>query len=466
MDGSARTMEDQAPNALATGRIGSLLMQYSIPAIIATTAASLYNIIDRVFIGHGVGPMAISGLALTFPLMNLAASLGALVGAGGASLVSIRLGERNRPEANAILGNTIFLNSILGVGFSIVFLAFLDTLLRVMGGSPETLPYAKSFMQVILCGNVFTHLYLGLTHLMRASGHPRKAMVITLLTVAINLALAPLFIFVLHWGIRGAALATVCAQMVGSLVAFLHFTQTTRVVHLKSRYLRPRLKIIGGIFSIGMSNFTTLFCASMVAVIVNLRLARYGGDYAIGAFGIINTLATFFVMIAVGVNLGMQPIAGFNFGARQFDRVVRVYRYAVVAASGVTLIGFLLAELFPRAVARAFTGDAVLIEQSVTGMRLLFLCFPMVGFQITTSSLFQSIGKAKISVLLSLSRQVIFLIPFLLLLPLGWGLKGVWCAEPAADLSASIVAFFVLKARLRKDLSQTPEAAAGSALVE
>jgi putative MATE family efflux protein len=449
--GPAPPAADLAANVLGTGNIGSLLAHYSIPAIIGTAAASLYNIIDRVFIGHAVGPMAISGLALTFPLMNLAAAFGAVVGVGSGALVSIRLGQQRRLEANAILGNMIFLNVVISVSYSVLSLVFLDWILGFMGASPETLPYARQFMQVILMGNLFTHLYLGMNNVMRASGYPRKAMLTTLVTVGVNVMLAPLFIFGFHWGIRGAALATVCAQITGTAWALRHFTRPASVVRIQAAAcFRPRLEIILGIFAIGMSTFVMLLGASVITAMVNLRLGRYGGDYAIGAFGIINAMAMLFIMITVGVNMGMQPISGYNFGARQFDRVTRVFRMAVLAACCITTCGFALGELFAPQVAGAFTRDPELIRRTVTGMRLTFVMYPIVGFQMVTSTFFQSIGRAKISLLLSLSRQVLFLIPFLILLPLWWGLNGVWVAEPMADLTASVTTFFVLRFQLRK----------------
>lgn len=282
-------------------------------AIVGTSVASLYNIIDRIFIGHGVGPMAISGLALTFPMMNLAAAFGALVGAGASALVSIRLGEKNREEANLILGNTVFLNLVLSTLFSVACLLALDRILFVMGASNLTVLYARQFMQVILVGNVFTHLYLGLNNVMRASGSPRKAMGTTLLAVGVNIVLAPLFIFVFHWGIRGAAFATVVAQVVATMRCFLHFLNKDTGVRFVAGCMRPNGRIIRDIFSVGMSNFALLFCASFVAVAYNMRLAVYGGDYAIGAFGIINSIGNLAVMITAGLNMGMQPIAGYNF---------------------------------------------------------------------------------------------------------------------------------------------------------
>ncbi len=438
---------------LGGASVGKLLTEYSFPAIIGTSAASLYNVIDRVFIGQGVGPMAISGLALTFPMMNLAAAFGAMVGAGGSVLVSIRLGERKQQEAHAILGNVVFLNLVLGSIYSVLSLLFLDQVLFAMGASSRTLPYARQFMQIILLGNVCTHLYLGLNNVMRASGYPRKAMFTTLLTVGFNLALAPLFIFVFGWGIRGAALATVCAQIAGTVRCVVHFIREDSCVRFRPGCFTPDLRIIQGILSVGIANFAILFCSSFVAVTYNLRLGRYGGDYAIGAFGIVNSLANLCVMIAAGLNMGMQPIAGFNFGARKFERVIRVFRLAVVAATGITTFGFLLGEVLPHAVARAFTRDHELIAQSVIGMRFTFAVFPIVGFQMVTSSFFQSIGKAKLSILLSMSRQALFLIPCLLILPMHFGLAGVWLSGPVADFTASVVALAILKTQFGRSLT-------------
>ncbi|MCE5311334.1 MAG: MATE family efflux transporter [Acidobacteriales bacterium] len=455
MTGEASQLVEDSASALGEESVGKLLVQYSLPAVISTSVASLYNIVDRVFIGQGVGPMAISGLALTFPMMNLAAAFGALVGAGAAALVSIRLGQGRRQEAHAILGNTVFLNFVLSSAYALVCFLLLDKILYAMGASPQTLPYARQFMQIILLGNVFTHVYLGLNNVMRASGYPRKAMAMTLLTVGINVILAPLFIFVFHWGIRGAATATVLAQAIGALCEFPHFLRPDSSVRFHLSCLRPNTRIIRDIFAIGMSNFVILFCASFVSVTYNLRLAHYGGDYAIGAFGIVNSLANLAVMVTIGVNMGMQPIAGYNFGARRFSRVRKVFRLAVLAASSVTTCGFLLGELFPRMVARAFTVDGELIAQAVLGLRLTFAVYPINGFQIATSGFFQAIGRARISMLLSLSRQVLLLIPALVILPGFFGLSGVWLAGPVSDLAAALVALMLLRTQFHKSLTGT-----------
>ena len=353
--------------------------------------------------------MAIAGLALTLPLMNMAVAFGALVGVGGGVLISIRLGEHKPEEAADILGNTLFLNLTLGLGYSIVCLALLKPILLIIGASVGTLPYAGQFMRIILVGNVFTHLYFGLNNATRASGYPRRAMANTLMTVAVNCVLALVFIFVFHWGIRGAAFATVLAQASRSMFSRSLISCIRRVPYAFHRKcLRPKLTIIRGIVSIGMSNFVMMFCASMTAVLFNVRMYRFGGDYAIGAFGIVNTLAMFFGMMSMGVNQGMQPIAGYNFGARQFHRVKAVFRNAIVGTTCGMTGGLLLAEIFPHAVAAAFTRDTQLIAQTVKGMRLFLLMFPLIGFQMTTSMFFQAIGKARISLLLSLSRQVLF----------------------------------------------------------
>lgn len=443
-------VKKSGPHELGTKKVGGLLLEYSIPAIIATTAASLYNIIDRIFIGQGVGPLAISGLALTFPLMNITAAFGSLVGVGASTMVSIRLGQNDRRGATQILGNAVMLNFIIGIVVALVMLTFLDPILYALGASNRTLSYAKSFMQVILLGNVFTHLYLGLNNIMRASGYPSKAMVTTLITVAVNLILAPLFIFVFKWGIRGAALATVIAQITGTVWLANHFLKGKSFLHFLPGYMKLKKRIIKDIFSIGMSNFLMLSCASLVSLIMNLGLKKYGSDYAIGAYGIVGSIGGLVVMIVLGFTQGMQPIVGYNFGARKIQRVTRAYRLTIIAATCVTCTGFFLAETFPRQIASAFTSNDELLNLAVMGLKLSLIVFPVVGFQIVTTNFFQAIGKAGISIFLSLSRQVLFLIPALLIIPQFLGLRGVWLSAPVADLISSVISFLVLSWQLRK----------------
>lgn len=433
------------PLNLGTEKVSKLLFQYSIPAIVAMTVSSLYNIIDRIFIGQGVGPMAISGLALTLPLMNLAVAFGALVGVGGGTMVSIRLGQRKYKSASMILCNTVILNLILSVSYSIIMLIFMDPVLYLFGASPKTLPYAKSFLQIILLGNVFTHVYMGLNNIMRSSGSPRKAMMITLTTVGVNVVLAPVFIFVFKWGIRGAALATVMAQFVGAFSVIMHFRTGKHAVRFVKGYFKLQSRIVRDIFSIGMSNFIMSACASLVIVVLNKKLGYYGGDYAIGALGIINSVLMLVSMIIVGFNQGMQPIAGFNFGARNPHRVVTVYRYTVGSATLVAVLFFAAGEIFPSQIARCFTSNDLLIRNAVLGMHYVLMLLPVDGFQMVTANLFLAIGMAKISMLLSLLRQVFFLIPSILILSALFGLSGVWRSVPLADALSAIVTFSVYR---------------------
>jgi len=435
----------KSPHLLGSDNIGKLLLEYSLPAIVAMTATSLYNIIDRIFIGQGVGALAISGLALTLPLMNLGIALGALVGVGASTLVSIRLGEQRGDEASLILGNTVVLNLVISTIYSILALIFLDKILFLFGASNFTLPYAKEFMRIILAANVLSHSYMGLNSIMRSSGYPAKSMIITLITVGINLILAPVFIFVFKWGIKGAAFATVTAQFIGLTAVVIHFMKESSFLHFMKGHFKPRAEIIRSIFEIGMSPFVINICACLIVIIMNLGLVKYGGDYAVGAYGIINSVLMCVVMIVLGLTQGMQPIAGYNYGACRFDRVRAVFRYTLIAGICITTAGFIMGEIFPRQIAIAFTGNSELINITIPGMRIVMLMFPLAGFQIVTSNFFQSIGRAKISILLTLSRQVIFLIPGLLLLPRFFGLTGVWSAIPLADFFSSFLTFLILK---------------------
>ena len=388
--------------------------------------------------------------------MNITAAFGAMVGVGASSMVSIRLGQNNKQSATQILGNALMLNVILGIAVSIITLIFLDPILFALGASDNTLSYAKEFMEIILLGNVFCQVYLGLNSIMRASGYPTKAMITSLVTVVINAILAPLFIFVFKWGIRGAALATVCAQIAGSLLVILHFTRRNSFLRFLPGCLKLKIEIIKDIISIGMSNFLMLIAGSAVISIINLSLSKYGGDYAVGAYGIINSIGNLGAMIVIGFNQGMQPIVGYNYGACNIARVIRAFRLTILFATCVTSCLFLLAEIFPSAIASAFTTDNKLIELTTIGMRLNLLMFSIVGFQMVTSNFFQSIGKAKISIFLSVSRQVLFLIPALLILPHFFGLNGVWLGSPTADITSSILTFIVLKWQIKKIKTSIP----------
>ena len=442
---------------LGTERIRKLLMQYAVPAVVAMTASSLYNMVDSIFIGHGVGPLAISGLALTFPLMNLAAAFGSLVGVGAATLISMRLGQRDYATAQRVLGNVVMLNLLLGVGFGLVALLFLDPILYFFGASDATIGYAREYMTVILLGNVITHMYLGLNSVLRASGHPRKAMYATINTVVINTVLDPIFIYGFGWGIRGAAIATVLAQIISLVWQFRLLSDRSELIHFRRGIYRLRRRIVRDVLAIGMSPFLMNLAACFIVILINKGLKTYGGDLMIGAYGIVNRLAFVFVMIVMGVNQGMQPIAGYNFGAQQYDRVLRVLKLTIVCAVGITTAGFLVGEFAPRLAVSLFTSDEELIRLSVEGMRIVFVFFPIIGFQMVATNFFQSIGMAGKAIFMSLSRQLLFLMPGLLFLPrffevsTPWdGSWGVWCAMPLSDFLATVVAFFMLTHQLRK----------------
>ena len=442
------------PLSLGTDRLATLLVRYAIPSIIAMTSTSLYNIIDSIFIGHGVGAMAISGLALTMPLMNLSSAFGAMVGIGAAAIISIRLGEGNRAAAEKTLGNVVLLNSIIGLVMMVISILFLDPILYFFGASEQTLPYARDFMQIILAGSVITHMFLGLNEVLRASGYPQKAMVFMLTSVAINCTLNPLFIFVFGWGIRGSALATVIAQSVALSLSLRHFSREDSFLHFKRGIFRLRRKIVSGIFSIGTAPFLLHLCASVVVIFVNKALQLHGGDLYIGAYGVINRVVMLFIMVVSGLNQGMQPIVGYNYGAKQYLRVMKTLFMTIFCATCVTTAGFLIGELFPRQVALLFVGEGdldstQLIEAVCEGLRIVVVFFPIVGFQIVTSNFFQYIGKPKRAILLSMTRQMLFLVPLLILLPSHYGTLGVWWSMPIADCAATLLAALLLFQQIR-----------------
>ncbi len=432
--------QKETATELGTESIGKLLTQYAIPAIIAMTASSLYNMVDSIFIGHGVGALAISGLAITFPLMNLAAAFGSLVGVGASTLVSVKLGQKDYTTAQQILGNVVSLNLIIGIVFTLLTLIFLDPILFFFGASEATIPYARDYMVIILLGNVVTHMYLGLNSVLRSAGHPQKAMIATILTVIINTLLDPLFIYTFNMGIKGAAVATILAQIISLAWLVKLFSQKKDLLHFKRGIYRLRKKLVENIIGIGLAPFFMNLASCFIVILINKGLQQYDGDLAIGAFGIVNRIVFLFVMIVMGLNQGMQPIAGYNFGAQQYHRVNQVMKTTVIIATIITTSGFLVGELMPGLAVSAFTTDQTLIQMSADGLRIVVACFPIIGFQMVTSNFFQSIGMAKKAIILSLSRQVLILIPCLIILPLFWGAKGVWFSMPISDAAASLIA--------------------------
>ena len=419
-------------------------MQYAIPAIIAMTATSLYNMVDSIFIGHGVGPLAISGLAITFPFMNLGAAFGAMVGVGASTLISVKLGQRDYSTAQTVLGNVITLNVIIGVVYSIVCLLFLDPILYFFGASADTIGYARDFMEVILLGNIFTHMYLGLNAVLRAAGHPQKAMYATINTVIINTILAPIFIYGFEWGIRGAAIATVIAQVISLTWQFKILTNKNELLHLRKGIYRLQNQIVKNMIAIGLSPFCMNVASCFIVIFINKGLKEYDGDLAIGAYGIVNRLAFICVMIVMGITQGMQPIAGYNYGAQQYQRVTKVLKLSIWGATAITTLTFLVGELMPELAASIFTTDQGLISRAAEGFRIVVLVFPIVGFQMVTSNFFQSIGMANKAIFLSLTRQLLFLLPCLIILPRFMGAAGIWWSMPISDLIASIVAGVLL----------------------
>ena len=441
-----------APNDLGTEKIGTLLKMYAVPGIIAMTASSLYNMVDSIYIGHlpGVGSLAISGLAVTFPLMNLSAALGTLVGVGAATLISILLGQKNHENAAKVLSNVVSLNVILGTLFAIVSLLFLDPILRFFGASDATLPFARSYMIVILLGNVFTHLYFGLNGIIRASGHPKTAMGLTIFTVTSNAILDPLFIFVFKFGIQGAAIATILCQLMALTYSMRFFLNKDNFLHFGKPFFRLDLKIARSSLAIGLGPFLMNAAACLVALFINQQLRKYGGDLAIGAYGIVNRLSFLFIMVNMGLNQGMQPIAGYNFGARQYGRVKQVFLLTAAWATAVTLVGFIVAEVFPSAAVSIFTNDEQLHALAVKGLRIANMAFPCVGLGMVAANFFQCLGMVRKSVFLSLSRQLIFLLPLVYALPLIWQEQGVWMSFPISDAVAFLVSALMLIALFRK----------------
>lgn len=405
--------------------------------------------VDSIFIGQGVGALAISGLAVTFPFMNLSAAFGAGVGVGSSSYLSVKLGQRDYSTAQRILGNNVTLNIIIGFIFSVVSLIFLDPILYFFGASDQTIPYAREYMIIILLGNIITHLYFGMNAVLRAASKPRQAMYTTIFTVVLNSILDPLFIYTFDMGIRGAAIATILSQTVALVWQIRLFSDKNELLHLKWGIYRLDANIVRNILGIGISPFAMNATACLVSIFVNQRLLEYGGDLAVGAFGIANRVAFIFVMINMGVNQGMQPIAGYNYGAQKYDRLMRVLMLAMIAGTCVTTSGFIVAEFMPHLCVRLFTNDKVLTDLAVNGIRIMMAAMPIVGYQMIVTNFFQSIGKAKISIFLSLSRQLIFLVPLLAILPLFVGVNGVWMSLPISDAFSAIFALVMMVRYMR-----------------
>ncbi len=453
-----KTMTKRTPTELGEECIGKLLRKYAVPAIIAMTASSLYNMIDSIFIGQGVGALAISGLAVTFPLMNISAAFGSLVGVGASAIVSMLLGQKNYGMARRVLGNVMTMNVVLGVLLMVFGIGFLDPILYFFGASENTIIYAREYMIYILIGNVITHLYLGLNAVLRAAGRPKVAMWATILTVVLNAILDPLFIFVFDMGIKGAAIATVLAQVVSLVWQLRIFSNRNEILHFEGgKVFTFDKKIARESVKIGLSPFLMNMASCFVVLLINNQLRRYGdqmsagaGDLAIGAYGIVNRIIFLFVMVVMGFNQGMQPIAGYNYGAGKYDRVLKVFWKTVMWATITTTVGFLVGTFAPKFAVSLFTSDGMMTDIAARGFTIAVTVFPIVGFQMVASNFFQSIGMASKAIFLSLSRQVLFLIPCLVIVPLRYGIEGVWMALPISDGIATIVAGGLMLGLVRK----------------
>ena len=447
----SNTTTKKVPTELGTERVGKLLMQYAIPAIIAQIAASLYNLIDRAFIGHmpDVGPEAISGLTNTFPFMNLSVAFGAMIGVGGSTLLSVRLGQRDYDSAKNILGNLVTLNVVVGFLFAAVSFMFIDEILLFFGASVNTLPFARDYMEVILLGNIITHLYFGINAALRSSGHPQQAMTATIMTVVMNAVLTPLFIFGFGMGIRGAALATILAQAITLVWQTKLLSDPNELLHLQRGIYKLKDGIVKRILRIGMSPFLINTAACVVVIIINQGLRKNSisdadGDLSTAAYGISNSMQFIFVMIVLGLTQGMQPIVSYNYGAKQPARVRSALMLAMKWATLVTIIGGVVCVAFPGVVVHIFTSDPQLIERASWAMRVMCMFMPVIGFQLVTTNFFQSIGKVNRSIFLSLTRQVLMLIPLLLILPNYYGVEGVWYSIPISDMVSALLTVVTL----------------------
>lgn len=427
-------MKKGDPTILGTERIRKLLPSFTIPSIIAMTAVSLYNVVDSIFIGQGCGPLAIAGLAVTFPLMNLSAAFGAMVGVGASTVIGVKMGQKDYDNAENVLGHVVMLNIAIGAIFMIVCLSFLDDILMFFGASEMTLPYARDYMQVLLYGNILTHLYLGLNDAIRATGYPKRAMAATLTAVVINTLFNYIFILKMGLGIKGAAMGTLCAQFVAFSMNIFHFSRKSTFLRFKRKVFRLRRHYTKSILSIGMSSFFANSCACLVVLLINNGLKTYGGDLYIGAYGISNRIVMIFAMIVMGLNQGAQPIISYNFGAGHFSRFFKTYKLGAILATGVTCCAFIVGEFFPYAVVSLFTDDEQLISYACHALRIMVCVFPLVGFQMMSVGFFTAVGKAKKAIFLSLTRQLVFLVPLLTFLPMWFGVDGVWMSMPISDL--------------------------------
>lgn len=432
---------------LGEDKIVKLLIKFSIPAIVGMLVNALYNIVDRIFIGNGVGSLGIAGITIAFPIMLFIMASGMLIGLGANSLVSIRLGQGQRDEAEQIMGNALTLLIVISLAITAGGLVFLEPILKALGASPAVLPYARDYTEIILWGTLFQSIGFGMNNFIRAEGNPRIAMVTMLIGAVINTLLDPLFIFVFHWGMKGAALATILAQLVSALWVLYHYLGGRSTLKLHLRNLQLHQKTMGSILAMGSAPFAMQMAASLLTVIMNRSLTLYGGDVAVSAMGVVNSVVVLFLMPIFGINQGVQPIIGYNYGARKYDRVKEALKLAILSATAIVCAGFIVTQLFPREIVALFNSqDPELIAFGAHAISVFLIFLPIIGFQIVSSNYFQAVGKPKHAMFLSLSRQVVLLIPALLIFPRFFGVNGILYAGPFSDLvSSGLTAVFIAR---------------------
>lgn len=437
-------------NILGEEKVSKLLWKFSVPAIIGMVVNALYNVVDSIFVGNGVGEIGLAAVAIAFPIMILLMAFGVLIGVGASSLVSIRLGEKRISDAEKILGNAYMLASIFMTGLSMVMLVFLDPILIALGTETIVLPYARDFTSVILLGSVFMHIGFGMNTIIRAQGDPKTAMMTMFISAGINVVLNPLFIFGFKMGISGSAWATVLAQAVAAIWVTIYFRSKKSLLKLRIATMKPDPQIIKQIIKNGLSPFLMQFAASIVAVLFNFSLLKYGGEMAIASMGIIQRVSMLLLMPLLGISQGIQPIIGFNYGAQKYDRVIEALKLGIIVATCLSITGFCIIQLFDSKIISLFSQNPDLINMGTRGMQIVLAMLPILGFQLISAQYFQAVGKARYAIFLSLSRQVILLIPLIVIMPNLFGLMGAWIATPLADLGAAIITGIFLLQELRK----------------
>lgn len=446
-------------NRLEEEKISKLLLEFSVPAIVGMLVSALYNVVDRIFIGNSAGPLGLAGITIGFPIMIIQMAFGALIGLGATSLVSIRLGQKKNEEAELIIGNAVVMLGIITVSITILSLAFLDPLLRIFGASNEVLPYARDYMRIILGGTIFGGFSFGMNNFIRAEGKPAIAMITMIIGVILNICLAPLFIFVFGWGMKGAALATVISQAVSATWIVSHFILGKSMLKIRTKNLRLKSDIVKGVLAIGMAPFAMQVAQCVLTAIINIRLGTFGGDVAISGMGVVNSLMTLIVMPIIGINQGSQPIMGYNYGAENYERVKKVLKYASLAATSISVLGFLATRLFPTQLISLFSKDTELIAFGSHALSVFLIMLPLIGFQIVGAGYFQAVGKPKQSMILSLSRQVIILIPALIILPMFFQMQGILVSGPLSDFLSAVITgiwlFVEIKNLDKKNLDRT-----------